>query len=233
MLQILALLFWSGSSYAQTSETALAIYQQDRQIELIESIRPFVKRHQLSQLLVLKDVSLDTKTYISKYGLRHFETFQQYLNFVSTYLTKRDFLLELGKVGKVKPYLVELDEINKAIRKEIGFDGIALRRTALIYTKIIGLSQKLMDGNIDENLRSQLVDLIPQLGEAVSTAHGGDQLKETYEAGHAVYASIVKIYPLLDAVRADHPLFETAQLIKGWNEDYSKYVHLKLTDLLP
>lgn len=196
------------------------------QIELINSIEPFVERIDLARLFVLKRASETVFNSIDKNGLGNAKTFQEYQKLIVAYRYSIAFMEQIRSV-ETTDAVAGLLQINDLIIKEYGFDDSPYTKiTSSVFNQIYELIKQIRELNLSPALQEGLAGLLAPVGKTIAIADQGDRPR-TFEAAEPVYFQISALYPLFDEVAMSDVAFNLIMEIQGLNEFYAEYAQIE------
>jgi hypothetical protein len=205
------------------NEVATAKVQLNQQIAIITKLEPWVELPELSRLYVLKRASAMTLSLVNQKGLGNMTTIRAYQNLIVTYRFSRDFLTRItNEVNKEQ--IDQLVALEQQIATARGFDDSPYTQiTANVFTQLYQLVQTLSQLPLqDARFKTELQDLVPQLGKVIAIAKEGDR-PHTFNAAVPVYDKIKALYPRFDEINRSDAAFNTTLEIMGLNEFYGEF----------
>ena len=199
-----------------------------RQVQLIESIEPYVERPDLARLYVLRSASQSVLASIEKNGLANKSTFGEFQKLIVAYRFSIAFFRQI-ETERSREWIVELLKINDDISKVHGFDDSPYTQITLgVYTQMDKLLAQLNTLPISDALKVTLANVKPVLGEvlAMAKAKEGDR-RTVYPVAEKAYIAVKELYPEFAKIAASDRAFEITLEIQGLNEFYGEFAEFE------
>ena len=191
-----------------------------RQIEILETIRPYVELPDLAKLVAFRNASARVLESLGdpERGPLHQETNRAYHSLLTTYRNSRSFFEQIS-TERTKDLNREIIQIADDIARRLGFEhGYFTQSTRNTFTQMHRLVLQILDFNIPSALKNKLDDLKVPLGQLVGSAIW-DNLP-TFRAALPVCRQIRSLYSDFRGIAASHPASEITLEIQGLNEIY-------------
>lgn len=202
---------------AEDQSISQAKQQLQRQIDLLDSIRPFVERQDLGRFVLLRGASQAVIDAITNKGLMSLVTIHSYEELIMKYRYSVVYFSEIS-TASTEPAIKEAREIAEQIAKQLNYDdSVFTQVTFNTYDQMHKLVVELLGMTISKELRDELDGLIAPLGDLTSKAKSGDSY-EIYQAAIPCASSIQKMYRLFYQVPSSDSAFELVLEIQGLNE---------------
>jgi hypothetical protein len=215
MKACLAVLFTLICVFAGAAEDPSAKLQ--RQIDLLDSIKPYVERQDLGRLLILRQATTKVIETLGDKGPLHTATAHAYHNLIVRYRFSRVYFTDITTAG-TEAAIKEIQDIAENIATIIGFDDDpSTRITYSIFYQMHDLMRQLLQMAIPGELREKVTARIPEIGEFIGFSKGGDTLP-VFQGAIPQTEKIRELYPLFNQVVASDRAYHLVLEIQGLNE---------------
>jgi hypothetical protein len=190
-----------------------------RQMDLLDAVRPYVERQDLGRLYLLHQVSQAVVDSIDQNGPMHVETMRAYQNLIVTYRYSKVYFQQIT-TAETDAQIQEVQGIAENFAKEYGFDDSPYTQiTYNVFSQMYKLVLQLEAMPISDALKAKLDDLKAPIGEIIAIAKGGDDYV-TFQAAIPRAQMIQQLYPLFYQVASSDAAFYLVLEIQGLNEWY-------------
>lgn len=234
----LLLLFAVNFPLCSFAETPNINNNIERQVKIIDFIKPFVERVDQARLMVirkslnsiLEDISTNASAGRNSVT---FQTIRLIQNLIIQYKYSQSFFGWSQPIAETSiyteataSYLDELHNLSTQVEKEFGLDDSPYTQiTASTFRQIQKLLLQLESLAIDASLKSQLRSLWPSVGEAIAIAEQGDR-PLAFKSATTVIANLRNLYPYFDQISATSAGFSMILEIQGLSEFYSEFAQM-------
>jgi hypothetical protein len=216
-----ALFLWFASAGMADGTSPVEKAKQDlqRQMDLLDAVRPYVERQDLGRLLLLRNASKAVIDSIDTNGPMHVKTMRAYQDLIVTYRYSKVYFSQIT-TAETEPEIQEIQAIAEDFAKEYGFDDSPYTQiTYNVFSQMYKLVLQLEAMPISTELKAKLEDLKAPLGEIIAIAKGGDDYV-TFQQAISRSQQIQQLYPLFYQVASSDAAFYLVLEIQGLNEWY-------------
>ncbi len=226
-------------SQAQTTAQGPQISGIEKQIVILDTIRPVVERLDQARLLVIRNslmVVIQDRAANLQAGRAEFtfQTLRFIHNVIVQYRFSKTFFgwtqpISINSIysPSIEKYLRDLHTLSQQMEKDFGLDDSPYTQiTANTFRQMQRLLKQLESIPLDNNLKVQLRALWQPIGETIAIAEQGDRPRAFAKATQVV-AIIRSLYPQFDQILASTAGFNAVLEIQGLTEFYAEFAQVE------
>jgi tetratricopeptide (TPR) repeat protein len=228
-LFLFSVIFLGLVGSAQADQVSEAKGRLSRQLELLQTMEPYIERPDLGELYFLREATTKALKAIEEDKVFNPATWRKFEELVFDYRYSDPFFKEIDKMGVIHDQVQEILAIYQSIVKDYGFneDESPFTRIANIFTQVKLKTGDLMKLPIPESLRSELIDLQQKLGDAIAQGRAVGDTPPAFDVATPLYCKILELYPAFDQIASSDRAFELVLQIQGLNLLYGNFARVK------